>query len=242
MDAGEFKVWRESLNLTQQEVAQKFEVSRATVENWESGAEPITQRIALTCGMLAPRLRQENPDLGPVTLIYTDGPILADPNEGPRPPVTATQESHPTNAAAIARVQKLWGRVGFWHPFIIERSRRVLWNVIQLEEVVNGTDAGAPTLSNLLRRVVEEVRSTQPNLASIGDSKSAERNGYQSRVDELVIELETLSRATASGWDGYRKVDAIISELDNLGMRPRESLVSNILRALVTSAEIRLPQ
>src|ERR1700704_1690153 len=128
MDANQFRAWRETFNLTQEDVAQKFQVSRTTVQNWETGANPITRAVEMGCEIWSPRLKQEDPDLGPVTLIYADGPMFVDPYGPRRRLAIMQQEPYPTNTAALARVQQLWGRDDFHNAFIIEKAGKPLWN------------------------------------------------------------------------------------------------------------------
>jgi hypothetical protein len=45
----------------------------------EGEATPIPQAVDMSCEIWEARLKQENPDLGPVTLIYSDGPMFVDP-------------------------------------------------------------------------------------------------------------------------------------------------------------------
>src|ERR1035437_3306350 len=82
MDGKQFRAWRERLGLTQQQVADRMGVTRTTVQNWES-ADAIPQTVEMSCDVWEPRLKQENPNLGPVTLVYSDGPMFVNPY-GPR--------------------------------------------------------------------------------------------------------------------------------------------------------------
>jgi len=241
MDAKGFKAWRESFNLTQEDVAQKFRVSRTTVQNWETGANPITQAVVMSCEVWGPRLRQEDPDLGPVTLIYTDGPMFVDPYGSPRPAATIRQESYPTNAAAIARVQRLWGRPGFCDPMIIEKSRRPLWNAIELRAVVDGSDTGAPTLPNLVKRIAEEAKSTSASFVWTGKGPSPiERQERQRQIESLAERLEVLSVTVLDDDNNRQELEEVFSRLRNLGKRPRDSLVSNIAQALTAAEQMAL--
>ena len=142
--AQQFREWREKLGLTQVQVAERFGVTRTTVQNWESGATPISQSVANSCEIWGHRVRQIQRDLGPVTLIYADGPMYIDPY-GPRGrPAMMQQEVFPTNAAALARVRELWGGAEFHNPLILVSHKECLWNVVELERVVSGQDAEAP--------------------------------------------------------------------------------------------------
>ena len=109
MDSSAFSAWRKRVGLTQQELAERWaRVTRTTIQNWESGASPIPHSVETACAIWERRLKQENPNLGPVTLIYADGPMFVDPY-GPRRRLPMMQkEPYPTNTAAIARVLELW--------------------------------------------------------------------------------------------------------------------------------------
>jgi DNA-binding XRE family transcriptional regulator len=242
MEAKDFKEWRERFNLTQEDVAQRFRVSRTTVQNWESGANPITQAVEMGCQVWAPRLKQEDHDLGPLTLIYTDGPMFVDPyGAPPRQPAMIRQESHPTNAAAVTRVQKLWGRAGFCDPMIIEKTREPLWNAVELKRVVEGIDTGAPTLSNLLRRIAEDVKSTSTTFvwAEKGPNP-AERKERQQQIEALATQLQTLAATVLDDEAGRRKVEEVFLKLRGLGKRPRDSLVNGVAHAFVAAEQMTL--
>src|SRR6266446_10389463 len=107
MDAKELKSWRERVGLTQQQFAERLRVTRTTVQNWESGMTSIPQAVDTSCEIWEHRLQQENPNLGPVTLIYSDGPMFVNPYGPRRRLAMMQQEPYPTNTAAIARVQQL---------------------------------------------------------------------------------------------------------------------------------------
>ena len=101
--------------------------------------------------MFGDRLKKEQADYGPLTLIYADGPMFLDPYR-PGKIATLHREGYPTNAAALARVQQIWGRGGFDGPFIIDSDNAPLWNTVELARVVDGTDKGAPTLVDSIRK------------------------------------------------------------------------------------------
>jgi hypothetical protein len=151
------------------------------------------------------------------------------------------QESHATNAAALARVQKLWGRAGFCDPMIIEKSGRPLWNVIELKRVIDGSDTGAPTLSTLLRRIAEDVKSTSTSFVWTGKGPSlTERQERQRRIEDLATELEVLAPKVLDDVDSRQKVEEVFSKLRSVGKRPRDSLVSNVAQAFVAAEQMAL--
>jgi DNA-binding XRE family transcriptional regulator len=150
MRASNLREWRQRVGLTQSEAAAKIGVTRGTIQNWESEATAIPPMVEASCQIWEDRLWQIRPDIGPVTLIYSDGPMFINPY-GPRSRLAMMhQEPYPTNAAAIARVRALWGREDFHNPFIIDQSRKFLWNSVQLARVADGSDQDAP----LWRKVV----------------------------------------------------------------------------------------
>lgn len=157
MLAAEFKSWRERLGQTQQQIADRLGVSRTTIQNWES-TTPIPQSVEMSCKVWEHRIRQEDPGLGPLTLIYSDGPMFIDPYGPRRRPAMMQQEPHPTNAAVLARVQQLAGSANFHNPFVIAADHSPVWNAPELARVISGEDKGAPTLTNMLRAAAKDVR------------------------------------------------------------------------------------
>jgi len=110
---------------------------------------PISPLVEQGCTIWEDRLQQIRPDLGPVTLIYSDRPMFINPYGPRRPLAMMHQEPYPTNAAALTRVRELWGRDDFHNPFIIDAAGTHLWNAVQLARVADGSDRDAP----LWRRV-----------------------------------------------------------------------------------------
>jgi hypothetical protein len=236
VNAKEFKTWRERIGLTQQQIAERLGITRTTIQNWEGGATPIPQAVDMSCEIWEARLKQENPDLGPVTLIYSDGPMFVNPY-GPRSrPAMMQQEPYPTNTAALARVQQLWGRDNFHNPFIIEKSGTPLWNVVELGRVVDGDDTGAPTLVNLLRAIAKNVRANSTIFVRSGPKMltPAEAKKRQQAIEGQADELD---RFAGSGIRAIIRdqllVEGVFSKLLALGTRAPDSLVSNVAQALV---------
>ncbi len=244
MDAKEFKVWRERAGVTQQQIADKLGVSRTTIQNWEGAATPIPQAVDMSCKIWEARLKQEDPDLGPVTLIYSDGPMFVDPYGPRRRPAMMQQEPYPTNAAALARVQQLWGREDFHNPFIIEKSRTPLWNVVELERIVSGDDKGAPTLVNLLRAIAKTVRATSSILVRSGP-KMLSPSEAQKRQQAIEGQADELDRIAGSGLQAIirdqRLIEGVFSKLLALDTKAPDSLVSNVAQALVVFEQNQTP-
>jgi hypothetical protein len=252
MDAKEFKSWRERLGVTQQQIADKLRVTRTTIQNWESAATPIPQAVEMGCQIWEARLKQENPNLGPVTLVYSDGPMFVDPYGPRRRLAMMQQEPYPTNTAALARVQQLWGREDFHNPFIIEASGKPLWNVVELGRVINGDDTDAPTLVNLLRVIAKDVRSDSANF--VRGAKSPSPSEKQKRQQEIESQADELERLADSGLQAIIRdqllIEGVFSKLIALGTKAPDSLVTNVAQALVvfernqrpTEPEARLEQ
>lgn len=228
MKGEDFKRWREATRLTQQQVADRFSVSRATVQNWESSMTP--QAVDMSLQIWESRLRQENPETGPVTLIYSDGPMFINPY-GPRKRAAMMhQEPFPKNAGAIARVQLLWNRDGFHNAFIIEESGKPLWNVVELQRIVEGGDDNAPTLVNLLKRAAREIRENSGIFVrGVKSPTQAEIKTRTTAIEAVAGKLEKIAdagheRATKS----LQEIDALFSRLLELGTRAPDSIVSGI--------------
>jgi len=238
MKAVEFASWRQQVGLTQEKIAEKLGVTRTTIQNWESGSTPIPVAVETSCDLWGHRLKQEDPNVGPVTLVYSDGPMFINPYGPRRRLAMMHQEPYPTNAAALARVQVLWGREDFHNPLIIEESGKPLWNVVELERVVRGDDAGAPTISNMLKALAEQITVTSTMSVRSGPKmlSPAEARDRQERIEDLAGELEKLAAATPQGDVTYPQVEEVFSRLRRLGKHPMDSLVSSIAQAFVSKS------
>ncbi|MGO9985428.1 MAG: helix-turn-helix transcriptional regulator [Rhodomicrobium sp.] len=236
MNGKEFKEWRERVGLTQQQLADKLRVTRTTIQNWEGTTTLIPQAVDMCCEIWEARLKQENPDLGPVTLIYSDGPMFVDPYGPRRRLAMMQQEPYPTNTAALARVQQLWGRNEFHNPLIIEKSGTPLWNVVELGRVVDGNDADAPTLVNLLRAIAKNVRANSAAFARSG-AKSLAPSEVQARQNEIENQANELDRLAGCGLEIIIRdqllIEGVFSKLLALGTRAPDPLISNVHQALV---------
>ena len=234
MNGQEFKLWRERVGLTQQQVAGRLSVTRTTIQNWESGATSVPRAVDMSCDIWEARLKQENPDLGPVTLVYSDGPMFVNPYGPRRRPAMMQQESYATNAWALARVQQLWGRDDFHNPFIIEESGKPLWNVVELGQVIDGSDTGAPTLVTLLRAIAKSVRENSGNFVrGVNVPTPAEKADRQRAIEERADALDQLAdgdlRTIVSN---QLQIETVFSDLLALGTKAPDSLVSNVHQAL----------
>lgn len=238
MRAQDFIEWRHRTDLTQDEAAKKFGVTRATVQNWESGTSPVPVPVETSCQIWEERLRQENPNIGPVTLIYADGPMFVNPF-GPRQRIAMMhQEPYPTNAAAIARVQALWGRDDFHNALVIEQSGKPLWNIVELDAVVTGRDRGAPTIPNMLRTLAEQLRGTSGIFVRNGPRilTRTEEKERQLEIENVATELDKIAADfSAQNFDSAPTEDLLV-KLRKFGKQPNERLVNNLAQAFVSLA------
>jgi DNA-binding XRE family transcriptional regulator len=191
MQAAEFRNWRERLGQTQQQIADRLGVSRTTIQNWE-GSTPIPQSVEMSCKIWEHRIRQEDPGLGPLTLICSDGPMFVDPYGPRRRPAMMQQEPHPTNAAVLARVQQLAATTAFHNPFVIMADTSPLWNAPELTRVISGDDKGAPTLANMLRKAAKNVRDNSANY--VRGPRVPTPDEIKARQSEIVAQAELLDK------------------------------------------------
>jgi len=186
--AAEFREWRQRNGLTQAEAGEKFGVKRGAIQNWETEVNAIPAAVEMSCQILEDRLRQRRPDLGPVTLVYTDNPMFIDPYGPRRPLAMMKQEPYPTNAAAFGRVWALWGREDFHNPFILEASGKFLWNSAQLARVFSGDDAdGAPLWRKVtIAKAAHEEGIAEANVNALIEACSAAYRAKKLPKDVLI--------------------------------------------------------
>jgi hypothetical protein len=202
------------------------------VRNWESGFTPIYTALELLWEVWEPRFRQEDPEFGPLTLIYTDGPMFIDP-QGPRPLVTMQREPFLTNAAALARACALWGSDRFNGPLILQPSGDILWNSVELARVVNGLDTGAPTVPNMARAIAAHGRSNSAvyrrSRARLPKAEDVSRR--QQEISAKADELDALAAADTSTDTNSLPFEEACTRLQALGYWPPDHLVSGLAAA-----------
>ncbi|WP_158554673.1 helix-turn-helix domain-containing protein [Methylovirgula sp. 4M-Z18] len=235
MVGSEFKAWRESHSLTQNQLAERMKVTRTTIQNWEAMPGAVPTAVNMAASFLDSRLKQENSMQGPVTLIYSDGPMFVEPY-GPRPrPATMQQEAYPSNVMALARVQALWGRDSFCNPFIIEKDGAPIWNTVELGRVANGTDTDAPSLINLLRKTAQSVRESAHLFVRSG-ARSMTPDATQQRQAEIQAQADRLDKIADAGLKAAverdDEIEATFKCLRDLGTQAPNELVFSIHHAL----------
>jgi DNA-binding XRE family transcriptional regulator len=65
----ELKNWRRTLDYTQEEAAKAFDVTRATIQNWERGTTSIPKTIEIASKVYLRRWKQRAA-FGPVTVVH----------------------------------------------------------------------------------------------------------------------------------------------------------------------------
>jgi hypothetical protein len=232
MTKEEFRAWREKSELSQGDVATRFNLSRNTIQNWEAGVTALPSTVEGACTVWEDRLKKEMAALGPVTLIYSDAPMFIDPYRPRGRMAMLKQEPYPTNAAALARVMDLWGTDEFHGPFIIERSGEPVWNQVELMRVVRGDDKGAPTLSNTIGKVAEYVRANSEVHAREGAKMAtAKKRAEAKTLTEDIADRLDIMAAAEHGTIGYADFEGVLTQLHGLGFFPPNKLVSDVAHA-----------
>ena len=216
-------------------------MTRTTIQNWEATADVVPMAASMAAEVWDGRLKQENPLRGPVTLIYADGPMFVDPYGPRRRPAIMQQESYPSNAMALARVQSLWGSDDFQTPLIIEKNGTSLWNIAELARVMDGSDTSAPTLVNLLRKTAQIVREN--SAIFVRGAKSPSPDEARERQQEIKAQADVLDKIANSGLDAaieaHEQVEAVFQRLRDLGTRAPDDLVSAVAHATVIFRQSR---
>jgi DNA-binding XRE family transcriptional regulator len=235
MTGSQFKAWRESHRLTQTQIAERFKVTRTTIQNWEAAPGFIPPLASIAASVWDARMRQEDPLLGPVTLVYSDGPMFLDPYGPRRRPAMMQQEPYPSNAMALARVQELWSRNDFHNPFVIAKDGSPVWNAVELGRVIGGEDSGAPTLINLLRISARSIRDNSSNFVrnSARWLTHTETKERQNAIESQASALDEIANAGLdAAIDGRTQIEAAFKRLLDLGTRAPDALVFGIHHAL----------
>ncbi|MFN5686006.1 MAG: helix-turn-helix domain-containing protein [Bradyrhizobium sp.] len=126
VDSWDLKKWRKRFGYNQFEAAEKLGVNRGAVQNWEREIRPVPKAVELACEELS-QLANRHPSVGPVLLVYTDGPLLQASQE-PYQVSVLRCESYPTNEAAIQQAWRLTRDPLFVDPFILAEDGSVIWD------------------------------------------------------------------------------------------------------------------
>jgi transcriptional regulator with XRE-family HTH domain len=126
MNGTELREWRKLLGLTQEQAAKEFEVTRATVQNWEYGITSVPRAIELASRQIL-RLWKRRLDFGPVTLAYAMPSLMAAAIEPESLPVLFC-ERYPNNKAALLACPTRIGTRDFSSLFILDDGKSVIWS------------------------------------------------------------------------------------------------------------------
>jgi DNA-binding XRE family transcriptional regulator len=233
MTSADLKRWREQFGLTQTELADRFGLSRNTIQNYESGASALPVTIKQACTVWEDQLKKEMADLGPLTLCYSDGPMWVDPYRPRNRFPMLRQEGYPTNSAALARVRMIWGDNEVHGPFIMERSGNPVWNQVELARVVDGQDRHAPTVRNTIKRLADYilkhsavfVRGVRMPTAEEVTAKSGEIRATGEALARLADEAEERHVS-------YQEFEILLKRLHDLGSYPTNRQVSDVAHAI----------
>jgi DNA-binding XRE family transcriptional regulator len=237
MNGNDFRRWRNSYGLSQQELGDRMGVTRTTIQNWEAQTGELSTMASICVKALDRRLRQEEPLRGPVTLNYAVRPMMLS-SEGSRQEPMLQNESYSSNAAALCRAQVLSGQSSLHFLFVVEGEDHDLWNMTELRKVINGHDAQAPTLRNLLRRIGADIRANAPDFVRSGPAipTDQEQHERECELNELAGQLEKIAGGEVQDIVAEEKLlRAILDQTRSLGLRPDDTLVSAVEQALHAS-------
>jgi DNA-binding transcriptional regulator YiaG len=233
MTPSELRTWRERFGLTQSELAKRLSVTRNTIQNWENGTTALPGMLDQACAVWEDRLNKEMADLGPVTLCYADGPMWVDAYR-PRNRLPSLQlEPYPTNSAALARVSEIWGQEGVHGPFITDESGNPVWNQVELARVVDGSDDGAPTVRNTIRRLANYILENSSVFVRGVRAPTVEE--VQAKASEIRETGEALLQLAAESNERrvtYEEFEVLLKRLHALGSFPTNRQVSDVAHAI----------
>ena len=125
MDQWDFKKWRKKLGLNQVVAGEMLGLSRGAVQYWESDLRPVPRAVELACQELLRRWKQR-PEYGPVTLLYSDGPV-SEVDSRPSGDLVLRCEPHPDNESALGRVVRLSETLNLFMPLIVDDDGTAVW-------------------------------------------------------------------------------------------------------------------
>src|SRR5579883_707139 len=125
MDQWDFKKWRKKLGLNQVVAGELLGLSRGAVQYWESDLRPVPRAVELACQELLRRWKQRA-EYGPVTLLYSDGPISA-VDCRPSGDLVLRCEPHPDNESALDRIVRLSETGNLFMPLVVDDDGTAVW-------------------------------------------------------------------------------------------------------------------
>jgi DNA-binding XRE family transcriptional regulator len=133
MNGTELREWRRSLGYTQEQAAKEFEVTRATIQNWEYGITTVPRAVELASRQIL-RHWKRRLEFGPVTLVCAIPPVAAAASE-PLPVLLC--ERYPNNKAALLACSRRIATQYFSNLFILDDAKSVIWSGRGLLEECN---------------------------------------------------------------------------------------------------------
>jgi DNA-binding XRE family transcriptional regulator len=130
MNGTELREWRRLLGLTQEQAAKEFEVTRATVQNWEYEITAVPRAVELASRQIL-RLWKRRLEFGPVTLVYAM-PALGTAAYEPESLPVFFCERYPNNKAALLACSTRIGTRDFSSSFILDDAKSVIWSGMDL--------------------------------------------------------------------------------------------------------------
>jgi DNA-binding XRE family transcriptional regulator len=229
----EFRQWREQFDLTQSELAKRFRVTRNTVQNWENGSTSLPSTIAQACAVWGDRLRKEKAEIGPVTLCYADAPMWIDAYRPGNKVASMQLEPYPTNSAALARAKMISGQRHVHGPFIMEKSGAPLWNNVELDRVVDGSDEGAPTVRNTIRRLANYIlEHSAVFVRGVRMPTVEEIEAKRSEIEETAQAMLQLAAESETRFVSHVEFETLLERLHKLGSYPTNRHVSDVAHAI----------
>jgi hypothetical protein len=144
MTGAELREKRQRFGLSQSELAKILDVSRSTIVGLETSSE-LPSGIAFTFEYFVERRWWQRAEVGPVTLVYADGPMFIGGGNYRVPQLRL--EPCANNAAAIDLACRLYEQGGFFNPFVtIEGGQRVVFDAMELASAFERRRAGEAPL------------------------------------------------------------------------------------------------
>lgn len=182
----DLRLWRKELQLTQSDAARYFAVSRATYLGWESGAVALPHNAARITEMVRDQMKRR--DLhGPVTLVFTDGPMTKSPY-GTSAPSMMQQELYATTFEAIARARALDESGQANGLLIMSEDGHVTWNIAQLRREFDLRSKRQPRIPVIVASEAKHLGRTHNILTATVTPDDAGYSNIDIHVDEAAGE------------------------------------------------------
>jgi hypothetical protein len=127
----------------------------------------------------------------------------------------------------------IWADADVHGPFIMEESGGLLWNNVELARVVDGSDNGAPTVRNTIRRLANYILENSsvfvrgvkmPTVEEINDITASIRAAAE---DLLQLATESETRQVT-----YVEFEVLLKRLHDLNTYPTNRHVGDVAHAI----------